>query len=79
MHGTVERLAHADPSGFIRAVDGREFFFHRAALRDVAFEALAPGTPVSFEVGHEPGEIVGEAPRAIRVHPAAPASAARPG
>jgi cold shock CspA family protein len=70
MHGSVARVTPSDGTGVLRSIDGREFFFHRSALREVAFEALAPGTRVSFEVGHEPADEVGEAPRAIRVHPA---------
>ncbi len=67
MYGTVARLSPERGSGFIRSIDGREFFFHRSTLHGVAPEALAAGVRVEFDIGHEPGDEVGEAPRATRV------------
>ena len=67
MHGTVSRLSPERGFGFIEATDGREFFFHRSALHGVEFEELASGVGVEFEVGHEPGDEVGEGPRATSV------------
>ena len=67
MHGTVARLSPERGSGFIEATDGREFFFHRSALHGVLMEELASGVTVEFEVGHEPGDEVGEGPRATSV------------
>ncbi len=67
MHGTVARISPERGFGFIEATDGREFFFHRSALHGVEFEELAPGVGVEFEVGHEPGDEVGEGPRATSV------------
>ena len=67
MHGTVARLSPEGASGFIEATDGREFFFHRSALHGVTFEELASGIGVELEIGHEPGDVVGEGPRATRV------------
>ena len=67
MHGTVARLSPERGSGFVEATDGREFFFHRNALHGVQFEELAVGVGVELEVGHEPGDEVGEAPRATSV------------
>ena len=67
MHGTVARLSPERGFGFIEATDGREFFFHRGALHGVEFEELAAGVGVEFEVGHEPGDEVGEGPRATSV------------
>lgn len=67
MHGTVARLSAERGSGFIGATDGREFFFHRSALHGVDFEELAVGVGVELEVGHEPGDEVGEGPRATSV------------
>ena len=72
MYGTVARLSPERGSGFIEVTDGREFFFHRSALRDVDFEVLAPGFGVELEIGHEPGDEVGEAPRATSVRLALP-------
>ncbi len=69
MYGTVARLSPERGSGFIRAIDGREFFFHRNTLQGIEPEALASGVRVEFEIGHEPGDEVGEAPRATRVRP----------
>lgn len=71
MHGTIARLVPDRGFGFIRADDGREFFFHRAALHATRFEALAPGTAVDFQVGQEPGDRPDEGPRAVSVHLAA--------
>ena len=79
MHGTVARLSPDRGFGFIEATDGREFFFHRGALHGIEFEELASGVGVEFEVGHEPGDEVGEGPRATRVRPAADASPAADG
>ena len=67
MHGTVARLSPEGGSGFIEATDGREFFFHRGALHGVEFAELTPGVGVAFEVGHDPGDEVGEGPRATSV------------
>ena len=67
MHGTVARLSPERGVGFVVATDGREFFFHRSALHGVELGELAPGVGVEFEVGHEPGDVVGEGPRATSV------------
>ena len=67
MHGTVSRLSPEGGFGFIEATDGREFFFHRSALHGVELKELASGVGVAFEVGHEPGDEVGEGPRATNV------------
>ncbi len=67
MYGTVARLSPERGSGFVQSIDGREIFFHRNALQGVDFEALTLGARVEFEIGHEPGDEVGEAPRATRI------------
>ena len=67
MYGAVSRLSPERGFGFIEATDGREFFFHRSALHGVGFEELAAGVGVAFEVGHDPGDEVGEGPRATSV------------
>jgi cold shock CspA family protein len=73
MHGMIERLSPERGFGFIRADDGREFFFHRSALHATRFEDLAPGTAVDFQIGHEKGDRPDEGPRAVSVHMAADA------
>ncbi len=69
MHGRVARLLAEREAGFVRATDGREYFFHRGGMPGVEYGSLTVGAPVEFEVGHDPGDAVGEAPRALRVRP----------
>ncbi len=66
MEGTIARLFREKGFGFIRASDGdgeREFFFHRSAVRSVAFESLREGDVVTFQED-APSE---KGPRAARV------------
>jgi ribosomal subunit interface protein len=44
----VLRLFPAEGYGFLRTPEGREIYFHRNSVRDVAFDELCVGTPVSF-------------------------------
>ncbi len=53
-HATVARLFPNDGYGFLRTPDGREVYFHRNSVLGGAFEALAPGTHVSYR--EEDGE-----------------------
>jgi cold shock CspA family protein len=63
MKGTVRRLVRDDLGklkgfGFIKATDGRDYFFHRSALQDVRLEEIAEGESVEFLPGkpNEKGE-----------------------
>jgi cold shock CspA family protein len=50
--GLVERLvpdAGSEGYGFLRALDGREIYFHRNSVLNDDFERLAIGTEVRFE------------------------------
>ena len=67
LRGTIARLVPDRGFGFIAADDGREFFFHVAALQGVDFADLSPGIPVAFTVGEDPGDEPGEHPRAVSV------------
>ncbi len=49
--GTVARLFLDKGFGFIRGGDGREFFFHRSAVRGTRFDQLCERDAVSFEIG----------------------------
>lgn len=54
MTGMVTNL-HLDKGfGFIKGADGVEYFFHRTALQNGAFDELAQGCAVTFEVGRGP-------------------------
>jgi CspA family cold shock protein len=48
--GKIKKVISDRGFGFISDTDGREVFFHKGALVDVAFESLAPGQAVTFEV-----------------------------
>ncbi|HEX9898584.1 MAG TPA: cold shock domain-containing protein [Candidatus Methylomirabilis sp.] len=65
-NGTVKRLVRERGFGFILAQDGVEIFFHRSALQGDAFDMLAEGQAVEFDVEKGP-----KGPRAtnMRVSP----------
>ena len=63
--GKIKRLMKDRGFGFIRGNDGQEIFFHRSSLEGIAFESLAEGQDVDFEVEHSP-----KGPRAGKVRPA---------
>jgi CspA family cold shock protein len=65
-NGTIKRLVRDRGFGFIRDDGGQEFFFHRSAVRDVAFEQLNEGQRVSFD--EEPSA---KGPRANNIRPEA--------
>jgi cold shock CspA family protein len=67
LRGTIDRLVTDRGFGFIAADDGREFFFQVASLQGVDFGDLAPGIPVRFTVGDDPGDQSDEHPRAVSV------------
>ena len=48
--GTVKKLVRERGFGFIQASDGVEIFFHRSALQGEAFDTLAEGQAVEFDV-----------------------------
>ena len=51
MHtGKIKRLIYDRGFGFISARDGREIFFHKNSLLDIAFEELKNEQEVEFEV-----------------------------
>lgn len=52
--GEVVRLFPYEGYGFVRALDGRELYFHRNSVLDDAFDRLAVGTRVRF--AEEEGE-----------------------
>jgi CspA family cold shock protein len=60
--GTVKRLVRERGFGFILGEDGVEVFFHRSALQGEAFDALAEGQAVEFDV-----ERGGKGPRAANM------------
>ncbi|MDE3153589.1 MAG: cold shock domain-containing protein [Acidobacteriota bacterium] len=47
--GTIKRLVRDRGFGFIRDDGGQEWFFHRSAVRDGAFDRLAEGQRVAFD------------------------------
>jgi cold shock CspA family protein/ribosome-associated translation inhibitor RaiA len=48
-HGIVVRLFPEDGYGFIKTLDGREFYMHRNSVLHDAFDELKVGTEVRFE------------------------------
>jgi cold shock CspA family protein len=62
--GRIVKLLIGQGHGYIRLTGGRDIFFHRADLSEgVAFNALAVGDPVTFELVDD----AVSGPRAIRV------------
>jgi cold shock CspA family protein len=71
MLGSVARLDEQGKFGFIAGEDGREYFFHQAALNGSEFGELAAGLRVQFTPQERsPGDEAGEAPRASYLRPA---------
>ncbi|MGD0225100.1 MAG: cold shock domain-containing protein [Terriglobia bacterium] len=66
MQGTIKRVVREKGFGFILSSDGKEVFFHRTGLQQIAFEGLQEGTTVEFEV-----EQGAKGPRAANVRPSA--------
>ena len=66
----VEKLFPIEGYGFLKTPEGKEIYFHRNSLRDLSFEDLRIGAPVSFV--EEAGE---QGPQATAVRPLAPVSA----
>ena len=49
--GVIKTVIPAESYGFIVADDGREFYFHENALKDIAIDKLNEGDGVSFGAG----------------------------
>ena len=64
--GTIKRLVRDRGFGFIRDDGGQEWFFHRSAVKDSAFEQLNEGQRVAFD--EEPST---KGPRATNIRPEA--------
>jgi cold shock CspA family protein len=61
--GRITNILRGQSHGFIRATDGREVFFHRGDAEEGAFNDLAVGHAVSFELVED----AVSGPRAMRV------------
>lgn len=64
LEGSVKRIFRDAGYGFIHHLPGRDVYFNRAALHELRFEELRPGTPVEFEI-----EQGAKGPQASRVFP----------
>jgi cold shock protein len=64
--GTIKRIVRDRGFGFIRDEAGQEWFFHRSAVQETAFEQLAEGQRVSFDE-----EASSKGPRATNIQPTA--------
>lgn len=49
LDGTVIKVLQDKQFGFIRASDGREYFFHATSIKTGTMGQFAPGTLVTFE------------------------------
>lgn len=49
MRGTVKKLNADKGFGFIRGEDGKDYFFHRSALRNVRIDDMYEGQGATFE------------------------------
>lgn len=49
MNGTIKTLLKDKKCGFITGEDGKDYFFHASALKNVDYESLERGTEVTFE------------------------------
>ena len=52
--GKIRTLRVDKGFGFIRADDGKEFFFHQSAIYGEGIDNLREGDSVEFEVGEGP-------------------------
>ncbi len=68
-NGTVKRLVRERGFGFILGEDGVEIFFHRSALQGEAFDTLAEGQAVEFDVERGP-----KGPRATNMRVSSPST-----
>lgn len=51
MIGTIKSLSPYESYGFIATLDGREFYFHENALKDLGMDQLSEGDEVKFGEG----------------------------
>ncbi len=49
MTGVVKRISLEKGFGFIKGKDGKDYFFHKSALKNVKFEELDAEQEVEFE------------------------------
>lgn len=49
MTGKIKTLLRDRRCGFIKAEDGKSYFFHQSALKDAKYEELKEGDEVTFE------------------------------
>lgn len=54
MKGKIKRLVNDKGFGFIAAEDGKEFFFHKSAVKNAKFEDLNEDDAVEFEDSEGP-------------------------
>ncbi len=54
MTGTITKIVPDRGFGFIRDAEGREYFFHRSAVRDTPFTDLTEGGTVEFDAVNTP-------------------------
>ena len=53
--GTIKKVIADRGFGFIRAEDGKEYFFHRGGLQaSLDFDRLTGGEPVEFDIESSP-------------------------
>ncbi len=62
MTGKIRTIQADKGFGFIKDEKGKEYFFHRSAVRGEGFEGLREGDSVEFDIGEAP-----EGPRAENV------------
>ena len=63
MKGTIKRISADKGFGFIRGQDGKDYFFHRSAVKNARFGDLAEGQDVEYE-----GDVTDTGPRAEDVY-----------
>jgi CspA family cold shock protein len=52
--GKVKRLVTEKGFGFIKGADGKDYFFHRSAVKDDGFGKLLENDEVTFDVKEGP-------------------------
>jgi len=53
-NGVIKRLVADKGFGFVRADDGREYFFHQASCVDGNFDSMREGQKLTFDAGEGP-------------------------